>query len=71
VLGAILVLIGLLLVYLLRGLLAQVIVLLLGVAGLIVGLILIVVGLGLIFGRRAIKRGFSWRLSADRRSPEI
>lgn len=68
-LGVIFVLIGLFLVYLLRGLLVHIFFLLLGVAGLVAGLILIVIGLGLIFGRRVIKRGFNWRLSA--KSAEI
>jgi hypothetical protein len=69
ILGLVLILIGLLLVYVLRGLLVQVIVLMLGVGGLILGFILIVIGLALIFGRRAILRGFTWRLSAN--PPEI
>jgi hypothetical protein len=61
VLGIVLVAIGVLLLYLLRSLLIHVIVVLLGIGGLVVGLIFIVVGLGLIFGRRAIKRGLTWQ----------
>ena len=63
--------IGLLLLFLLRHLLVQVILVLIGVVGLIVGLLFIVIGLGLILGGRAIRRGFNWRLSVGAHSPEI
>jgi hypothetical protein len=71
VLGIILVLLGLLLLYLLRSLLVQVIFVLLGVFGLVVGVVFIIVGFGLIFGRRAIRRGFTWRVSALGGLPDI
>jgi hypothetical protein len=71
VFGFILVVIGSLLIFLLRGLLVKVILVLIGLAGLIVGLLLIVIGLALIFGVRAIRRGLNWRISARARSPEI
>jgi len=46
---------GFLLLFLLRGLLLQVIVVVIGVIGLVAGFALIVVGLGLIFGRRTLR----------------
>jgi hypothetical protein len=49
--GAFLLLIGLVLLYLLRNLLVQVIVVLFGILGLIVAFIFILVGLALIVGR--------------------
>ena len=53
--GWVLVLAGLLTLYLLRHLLVQVIVVLLGIVGLILGFVLILVGLALIFGRSWIR----------------
>jgi hypothetical protein len=49
--GAFLLLIGLVLLYLLRNLLFQVIVVLFGILGLIVAFVFIIVGLALIVGR--------------------
>ncbi len=49
--GAFLLLIGLVLLYLLRNLLVQVIVVLFGIIGLIVAFVFIIVGLALIVGR--------------------
>jgi Na+-driven multidrug efflux pump len=46
------VVLGFLLLYFLRGLLARLIVLILGVIGIVIALVLIAVGLGLIFGGR-------------------
>jgi phosphoglycerol transferase MdoB-like AlkP superfamily enzyme len=48
--GVVFLLAGLLVLYLLRHLLFQVIFVLLGIVGLLIGFVLIVVGLGLIFG---------------------
>jgi hypothetical protein len=48
--GIILVLVGLFLLYLLRGLLIQIILLALGVIGVVIAIILVIIGLGLIFG---------------------
>jgi hypothetical protein len=50
VVGTVFVLVGLIFLYLLRHLLVQVIVVLIGVIGLVIAFALIVVGLGLIFG---------------------
>ena len=54
VLGAIFLIAGVVLLYVLRHLLFQVIVVLLGVIGLIIAVVLIVVGLALIFGKSSI-----------------
>ncbi len=62
--GLILVLFGLIVLYLLRGFLVEVIMALLDGAGLVIGFILIILGLLLIFGRRIFRRGFSWHFSA-------
>jgi hypothetical protein len=48
--GTIMVLVGLVFLYLLRGLLIHVILLVLGVIGIVIAIALIVVGLGLILG---------------------
>jgi hypothetical protein len=59
--GLVLIAIGFIILFLLRGLLVRVILLLLGVFGLVIGFALIVIGLGLIFGGRAVKRWVVWR----------
>jgi len=62
VLGAVLIAVGLLILYVLRALFVQVIVVLVGVIGLVVGIILVLVGLALVFGRwraRRVRRYFS------------
>jgi predicted tellurium resistance membrane protein TerC len=56
------ILVGLLILYVLRHLLLQVIVTLIGVLGLIVGVVLLIVGLALIFGKPWL-RGRVVRLS--------
>jgi len=50
ILGFVMVVAGLFLLYILRGLLVHLIVLILGVAGIVIALLLIAIGLGLIFG---------------------
>jgi len=59
----ILILIGLVILYLLRHLVVQLVVIIVGVAGIVLAIVLIVVGFGLIFGGRAFRRGFTWRVS--------
>ena len=51
IIGTVLLIAGFLLLYVLRHLLVQAIVLLLGVIGLVIGFVLIIVGLGLILSR--------------------
>lgn len=70
IVGLILVLFGLIVLYLLRGFLIEIIVVLLDGVGLAIGFFLIVLGLLLIFGRRVFRRGFSWHFSATD-APEI
>ena len=55
VIGAIFLIVGIALLYLLRHLLVQVIVALVGIIGLIIAFLFIIVGLGLIFGRFLIR----------------
>ena len=55
IIGAIFLLVGIAFLYLLRHLLVQVIVALVGIIGLIIAFLFIVVGLGLIFGRFLIR----------------
>ena len=55
VIGAIFLIVGIAFLYLLRHLLVQVIVALVGIIGLIIAFIFIIVGLGLIFGRFLIR----------------
>ena len=50
VLGVVMLVLGFLLLYFLRGLLAHLIVLILGVIGIVIALLLIGIGLALIFG---------------------
>lgn len=64
--GFILVLFGLIVLYVLRGFLVDVIVALLDGVGLVAGFVLIILGLLLIFGFRAFRKGFSWRFSLFR-----
>jgi hypothetical protein len=59
--GLLLVAIGFIILFLLRGLLVQVLLLLLDVFGLVIGFALIAIGLALIFGGRAVKRWVVWR----------
>lgn len=65
VLGFIMILIGLVLLYLLRHLILQLIVILVGVAGIVIAVVLIVIGFGLIFGWGARRRMFTLRVSAS------
>jgi len=58
--GIVLVAIGFLFLFLLRGLLFQLIFVVIGVIGLVIGFVLILVGLGLIFGRRATRGRIRW-----------
>ncbi len=58
--GAALVLIGLLILFLLRGPLYSLIVVLLSLIGILIGVLLVVVGVALIFGGRWMRRRVTW-----------
>lgn len=64
ILGIVSILIGLALLYLLRHLVIEVVIVLLGVIGIVIAVLLIVVGFALIFGLRFFRRGVAWRVTA-------
>jgi hypothetical protein len=66
--GIILILIGLVTLYLLRHLVIQLVFILVGVAGIVLAVVLIAVGFLLIFGGRAFRRRFIWRVSTSFRA---
>jgi hypothetical protein len=69
IVGVFFLLAGLLLLYVLRQLLVQVLLVLLGIAGLIIGLVFVIFGIALIFGkfwiRGRIKRYLTYRLLTE------
>ncbi len=60
--GALLVIAGIVILFLLRGPLISLIFLLLEFVAIVIGIILVIVGIALLVGGRWVRRGFSFRI---------